>query len=595
MEKMIEEVNAYFNSLVPADRYRQTVRSSLADIDTTEYQLLHEIVVDKPLYTRKVELLRQALKHYRSRKSRNSPLPLLFRQAIYSLAYELCSEVYSIAQKKALDDLGLGHNTFSKWKMTPKKDFIYLKQESVEAPTIIPLKYQGKKSTGLIYLVSELSKQIKYNKFVDVFGGSSAVTVGISKKEKAQYFINDISPSMIAVYETLHNHGNLLLETFSEIQDAIQRVSEAEDLSSICLSLFPDVNAYEQIEQRRNAINDAIAEENRKFLVDDKIFKDYLQRYLKIYPNTVLPKNIYDDLSKSVLDYRVNQLQKNALDHISKINDLKADLSRLGVLYTRELYKYFNNIKDLENYSIPQRGIATMFVHLFPDRSRSDLTNSITLKTLKKFFNEKVWEKVVHEYQHYQIKILSQLDVDIVSNHDINCRNTLLYLDSPYIGTSGYDEANKKKKKMSTEKSSGYGRKEFKALHDKLATFTGYWIFSCRVGIHYDNKKNGTIPADPDYYLHKKEDLQFLFNLYSDIAKYVAFIKDRTESDEEYFEQATDREVMLLNFPAITPDMNILRKLIKGRIDKDKKDPVYRIISYEEFYPMAIKATTPAG
>ena len=595
----VEVVHNYYDEKVPASRYRRTVRYEAAKLSPEEYDILYELVTTNPFYSKKVELLRQVLKNYQFRKScSNSPLPLVFKQAVYLLAYELCKgDYYNIAQKQVLRDIGLSLNSFTKWGMTPKNDFnaqLYLQLADLEPPTIIPLKYKGKKNMALIYLVSELSKQIKYNKFEDVFGGSSAVTVGISKKENAQYFINDISPSMIAVYETLRNHGNLLLETFSEIQDAIQRVSETEDLSNICLSLFPDVKAYEQIEQRKNSINDAIAEENREFLVDDKIFKDYLQCYREKYPNTVLPLNIYDDLSKIVTDYHVIQLQKKAFAHTSKINELKVDLSHLRILYTRELFNYFKNIKKSpEKYSIQQLGIATIFCLSFGTRLRADLTNIIKQESEEKIFNKKIWEQVIHEYQHYKIKILSQLDVNIVSDQNINCRNTLLYLDSPYIGTDGYNEANKEKEKMDKEKSSGYGRKEFKALHDKLATFKGYWIFSCRAGINYVTDKKGSIPKDPDHYLHKKDDLRFLFDLYSDIAKYVAFIRNRDESDANYFKRPSNREVMLLNFPAIAPDMDILRKLINGSINGANQKSVYRIISYEEFYPLAIKGLDP--
>ena len=396
----VEVVHNYYDEKVPASRYRRTVRYEAAKLSPEEYDILYELVTTNPFYSKKVELLRQVLKNYQFRKScSNSPLPLVFKQAVYLLAYELCKgDYYNIAQKQVLRDIGLSLNSFTKWGMTPKNDFnaqLYLQLADLEPPTIIPLKYKGKKNMALIYLVSELSKQIKYNKFVDVFGGSSAVTVGISKKENAQYFINDISPSMIAVYETLRNHGNLLLETFSEIQDAIQRVSETEDLSNICLSLFPDVKAYEQIEQRKNSINDAIAEENREFLVDDKIFKDYLQCYREKYPNTVLPLNIYDDLSKIVTDYHVIQLQKKAFAHTSKINELKVDLSHLRILYTRELFNYFKNIKKSpEKYSIQQLGIATIFCLSFGTRLRADLTNIIKQESEEKIFNKKYGSKL---------------------------------------------------------------------------------------------------------------------------------------------------------------------------------------------------------
>lgn len=117
-EKVKEKVHAYYNSKVPVSNYCHTIRSDFATLSPEEYDILYEIMETNPYYIKKAELLRQAVEHYQNRKSCNSPLPLLLRQAVYLLAYELCKgDYYDIAQRKALKDVGLSHNSFSKWHM----------------------------------------------------------------------------------------------------------------------------------------------------------------------------------------------------------------------------------------------------------------------------------------------------------------------------------------------------------------------------------------------------------------------------------------------------------------------------------------------
>ena len=102
-KNIISQVHDYYDTRIPQTRYKNTVRSSCADISSDEYEILYELINTGNIYTKKVALLRKLLHQYFYRKSPNSPLPLLFRQAIYFLSYELCQgDYYSIAQKLSL-------------------------------------------------------------------------------------------------------------------------------------------------------------------------------------------------------------------------------------------------------------------------------------------------------------------------------------------------------------------------------------------------------------------------------------------------------------------------------------------------------------
>lgn len=574
-------VHDYYNTKVPVPPYWRTARDEAATLSPEEYEWLYQIATTKPVYSKKVELLQKTLQHYRNRKSCNSPLPLIFRQAVYLLAYELCNgDYYDTAQKKALDDVGLAHNSFSKWKMSPKNDFnaqSSLTSESIDVPTIVPLKYQGKKNMALIYLASELSKQVPYKKFVDIFGGSGAVTVGIAKKPDAQYFINDADPDQTNIYDLLRNQGKDFIKDISEIYNIIHKLSEASVNQGICLSLFPKVTVSELIDIGKSLVVSSHQKAYEKYSVEDDKYKKYLENH----PDIPLSGDIYQVPSvPTVYNHDIRIHLRRIYNWGNRVNALVDDLSHPEILFSRGLFKYFDSVRTQPDcFSIRQRAVATMFQQSISLRPRADLSDCITQEKLKKICsNLSVWNRVVGEYKHYKIKVFNELDVEVVSREDINRKDTLLYLDSPYIATVGYKSI--------------YGQKEFKALHDKLAGFAGYWIFSCRVGINYKSDPY-KIPENDTKFMDKYDNLQYLINLYSDIAQYVAFIRDKDISDQEYFIISGIREVMFLNFSASIPDMNILRKLTGRKIDGANRKSVYRIISYKEFLPMAMQGIDP--
>lgn len=587
-------VHNYYDEKVPASCYRRTVRYEAAKLSPEEYDILYELVTTNPFYSKKVELLRQVLKNYQFRKScSNSPLPLVFKQAVYLLAYELCKgDYYNIAQKQVLRDIGLSLNSFTKWGMKPKNDFnaqLYLQLADLEPPTIIPVRYLGKKNMALIYLVSELGKQVPYNKFLDVFGGSSAVTVGISKKKNAKYYINDADPTQTNIYLLLRDYGEVFVKTISKIYDIINGLSKTSTIPNTNLDLFPEITVSEIIDrgnnfvisaretQRKKRHNTCVEyEEHLKKEHPDMLLLDEEERYKRPSTYTKYNREVHNYLGK------IEELR-------DRINALTDDLNYSEILYARGLFKYFDDVQTHPDcFSEQQRAFASIFQQSFPERSRADLANVITSETLDKVCNNlNIWNHVINEFEHYKIKVFNELDVEVVVRKEINCRDTLLYLDSPYIATVGYKPV--------------YGKDEFKALHDKLAGFAGYWIFSCRVGVNYKTDSY-EIPKNDTTFMEKYENIEFLLNLYSDITQYVAFIRNKDKSDEYYLTHDGIKEVMFLNFPAYAPDINILRKLIaektqneSTRIDGANKKSVYSIMSYEEFYPLAIKGLDPAN
>lgn len=572
MEKKIDEIKAYFNSRVPAGRYKQTTRSSLADIDETEYQLLYEFITSNIFYSKKSELLKQLLEHYQDRKSLNSPLPLIFRQAVYLLAYELCDgDYHNIAQKKALEDVGLAHNSFSKWKMHPKEDYILAQHYKNQLPLSMPIYYQGQKNYALVHLVDELSKQVHYKTFVDVFCGSGTVTLGIQKYLNRNYYMNDINDSRTNLINVLRDNGEEFLRYLSELMDRIRNFLDENvtDLNASFIPIFPEVSNWEII--ALSVINRILSIRNKKETMPKKI-SDI---------DKVIPQKI------SIKDISVTDIEKYI--NITRIEKYIAESSKnVQVTFAEGLCVFFDKIIPDGSVTPLQRAIATVYNDTFSSR-RKPSTNY-----LNAFYSTlPYWSKVIKEFQSFNITTLNEYDYLAVEK--FNSKDTLLYMDSPYAGTVGYDDE-------------GYTLDDFQKLCDTLKNFKGKWIFSCRATVVYKSKlepEETEVVDNVDTYWSwiYEEDSEFdrkaaairaVIEMYRPLAPNVAFIRLAEDDDEFFFEKVSDpKEVMFFNFEATAPDIQEFYKRIHGKVPKSRYgctgESVCRILSYEEFYPLARK------
>lgn len=588
MEKHISKIQSYFDSNVPANRYTSTARGSAANIDSAEWNILSKLIEsDNLTYDKKVEYLKQLLEHYRGRKSPNSPLPIVFRQAIYLLAYDLCKDEQnsSTAQNRVLLDIGLSHNTFTRWGMHPKDDYLsdtnsqntlskstHSKDtdskdtDSKDAssndtssndtiPLTMPIFYQGKKNYSLVYMVGELIKQVPYSNFVDVFCGSGTVTLGIPKDSQHNYFMNDISRTRTNLIDIIRYGGQEFMKSLSELMEKIKGFSEGNhpETNVPLLSLFPETSDWKIIGLK--LLNDSLKEkdksENKEISVDIASVEEFVPL-------------------ATVEEYIAESSQKAQL------------------AYAEGLYIFFNKIIDSTSAKPLQRAIATVYTDTFSTRRKP------TKATLKQFFSTlSYWEKVIDEFQSFNISTLNQYDYLAVNQ--FNSEDTLLYMDSPYAGTAGY-------------KGADYTIENFQKLCDTLKNFKGKWIFSCRATVVYKSKKEPEeteVVDDVDTYWSwiYEEDNEFerkaaavraVLEMYRPLAPNVAFIKPEQFDDEFYFKEIADnKEVMFFNFDATAPDLQKFYNLMHGKVPSSSlgidEHSVCKVLSYEEFYPLARK------
>lgn len=530
MEKKIDEIKAYFNSRVSAGRYKQTTRSSLADIDETEYQLLYEFITSDIFYSKKVELLKQLLKHYQDRKSLNSPLPILFRQAIYLLAYDLCKgDYYDIAQQKALKDVGLSHNMFTKWQMNPKNDYCLDTYYNSKLPLSMPLYYQGKKNYMLVHLVGELSKQVSYKRFVDVFTGSGTVTLGIPKSSKNSYYMNDINVERTNLIDIIRKDDKQFLNLLSELMNKIKYFPKETIPDSFLQELF-----FPHFSQITNWQIIALG----------------------------IPKKVDFSISaERDINFVRKYIEENPKD--------------MQVTYAKGIKKYF---KNFHSHNAVQLAIATAYQDSFSSRTQMQSSYLNTFfKTLPK------WKQVITEFKSYNIATLNEFDYQVVRK--FNSEDTLLYMDSPYAGTAGYKNIKysiKDIQKLCDTLKEFRGKWIF-SCRAGITYVSPKEDEDISLEINYKMiRKVDAIREVLDMYKPLSPNVAFIRPSDDSDESYLSHIADSKEVMFFNF-QATA--------PDFRTFYDYLHKILKipATSIRFKRTSVYRIISYTEFYPLAQK------
>lgn len=112
----------------------------------------------------------------------NRSIPEILRIGVYYLAYRYAKEQKisgrsnRISIEKYIEhELGLSKNAFNKWHMHPRNDYAFF-QDKVRLHIYRP----GRKTGNLLNMIRYLAVTSECENFVDVFGGTGAVSVSIS-------------------------------------------------------------------------------------------------------------------------------------------------------------------------------------------------------------------------------------------------------------------------------------------------------------------------------------------------------------------------------------------------------------------------------
>lgn len=434
-------------------------------------------------------------------------IPLLYRQAIFFIAYKKYDkDKKEVVQAQLLRDLGLAHNSFTKWKLMPIKVY----EEGNDKGEDIGLNRDGKKNKILCFMFGEITSNIHYKRSVDVFGGLGIITAYKPIRRKTKVYINDFDKSI----------ANLL--------GAIKY--KPEELERLCREKLKEIQL--------------------------KIDKDIFEKGKETYAKKIVRQNNHKERAlKSIEDIRnKKELKEKDLKEISKkldyikkkienINKLKESADREELEYILGLHKKFD--KEVKKYRKSKtreedRGfvvceekvnikmaLSSYFLYSFTYKNNTSITG-VKSENLASFENklDKI-KKYSNRFRKVEIRCCDFKA--ILEDEELNREDTLAYVDPPYYRTKQYAHE--------------FTDKQHRKLHDTLKKFKGKWVLSCRWKAT-NNSSDGRGKDEEE----KIESFLEYFEMYADIAKYVV----STNHDEKY-------EIMITNFDFDKPDISAFK------------------------------------
>lgn len=324
-----------------------------------------------------------------------------------------------------------------KWSIYPEKMF---KEESY-IPPLSPIPYAGIKQGWLGYVINKLQAQVPYKKFLDAFGGSGVSIVQFPHNNDSEYYINDFHYANICYYKIFKANDliyNDFLDCVMDISNALETVINnysGTDINKVTQGLY---NIYDHV-------SDMCIDYKKKFDLFYGIIKDDFQiamstmlgqEYNCIYTTEVIIAAVFFAYGRMPVKGNISKYLKSGKDNNSTIRKL-TDLSR----------------RDIENLFTPIR-------KMYKD---TDIPRNMGASAM-----------------------------ELLADKEFNDERTLVYLDSPYLETAGYnanENTNTGNKVSQTLTVSDYGKKfiskdfAMDELLDAVDKFKGNYIFSCRLAV----------------------------------------------------------------------------------------------------------------
>lgn len=528
-------------------------------------------------YNDGIKILKKALQELKGDKE-NKVIPEIYRKVMFFLTCKLCDEVGTKgAQKKVLDDLNLSHNTFSKYNMTPVQYFKGM-EFNIKKVSKLKLSRYGKKNEDLCRTFVDISSQVRYTNFIDVFGGLGTITA--TKPKVSKEYINDFDNAVYKFLITLKQYPKLLMRWQERVIEDICKEGEEEKQVEYAKSLFKTfqlvlddcnssfniMNSLRVIYNKISAIKKDKVEYDEDGYYNDQTKLKYIsqvyQGFLKEKEKVSFLKYVSKDIAENDND-AIKKFEDYFIKFTNSVNNLFTDPAERNVLYAdgffdelfgRDLTIKGNSseagyLKQLEDKKEEEKtkfeslidiAGAFYFINSFNINGKSS-SSGINIKSLNEFRDNIKWINPYSE-RFNDVTILHQDFRDVIMS--FNNKSTLLYLDSPYIDTEGYNVL--------------FEDQEFYDMVDLLHEFQGKWIFSCRCSFekYYYKAQLADTVAKEEYFLDKLGRLASFLNSFRFKGYYVVEIPLKKGADGY-----SDVELMITNFNFIHENVKKIDEL----------------------------------
>lgn len=360
----------------------------------------------------------------------------------------VCTHIMNDLHKRTID---LGYEYFNKenklfeynkWSILPE---VMLRSESYIAPSS-PINYAGHKSGHLGYMLKSLVEQQTFKVYVEPFGGSGIGIAQFPKKDGGNY-------ANQCFYSILKKSGkdfNKFLSMLKKVQNQVREVyNKFDDMLGVSLT--------------------------------HKEKKEYYDKWFK-----GLSKAGYTSTNFTHEDF-LYLCQLDTFDPVQHGERFQEFIDFLKLHEgIKEVYKPYKKLYDdvgnhfldksyLANMQATEFELAVAFVVLHTSLVSGTISFDQSLVSPPKFKNldiDKVFISLREAYKNIDIVPNARYGADakvLLRNIIFNNKDTLVYLDSPYVSTMGY--------------TIGFDIADMIDLLDACKSFQGKFIFSCRVNL----------------------------------------------------------------------------------------------------------------
>lgn len=557
-------------------------------------------------------------------------MPFLIQQVLFCLAYmgltKNPEQLKPVRQNRVLEILEkiygvkVSDNFFSRMPQTP--DGYARMTKHIQPQTLF--KYNGQKDKHLGAAIRHLVYQAgKYYKFIDLFGGSGAATLAIPRgtHAKVDYVYNEQNKHLVGLFKVIKENASALAAELDKLKEALKGGEDFPDIdfdqemtTFYFRSSTPHLSEEDNIYKNRNVTG---------FDWEDiKGFVERIKEDLLSYPNGELTGDMTygqfaeqfpDDSSKyeeffnskrDLFDLATKMFSFEQLYGMYAGIKISFSEYRMRMFQLRfyKYYAYFTNLleKTSGDDLDVRRALAVLFIH-------SLLTqNNVGISAINRMIYCGQWYTVQEadcEWEHFlyptKYKEKEQKDIildlgkvfqktEIERNDCIDCiekycshngklpieSTTIFYSDSPYSGTTDYDDKSGGVQEFTPEK--------MKELIRKLKDSCDKFIFSCRACLTGRNATAKNVDLVRNVF-------EVFFNVYKDTGQslWVLTIIDKdnkklkNKKNPDFFSDVVhnslEAEVMICNFE------------IWDFVDKKYPNVVFKVYTYKDFIIKLLK------
>ena len=343
----------------------------------------------------------------------------------------------------------LAKKTFTEFAVSPSRYLGAVTYNQIK----LPYTYAGAKTNEWGYPINYLSRIVKeYDIFLDLFGGGGYATLAVNPLTNVEYYINEFS-FLITVYYQVLTDESLYLQ-FKDLLGVLVKAVEG-DPDAIQYFVNKGINGLSTDDSVQNMREIYLYYKNLIEVNDLKNVNKWLQHSLRINDDGFSEEGTYHRISAGVC-------KKPFTDIIFKMSDSELIDAALAFMLR---FTFTTGASSESISSIKPKKIETLLKLLKKDcfdvaherfRNIKGIANSDSLVKANEF---------IIEYCCGQKKTLL--------NKRETLKKCLIYSDSPYLATQGYDN----------EEEDGINSDSMHELIDKLvwaSSQDNHFIFSCR-------------------------------------------------------------------------------------------------------------------